>query len=115
MVLKVPRPLSPNTRKVLRQLGGGGRSIDELAARTKIDKDQIAKALWRLRELGWVSVKEEVRKVSVFARARSVPRARPADLERRESMPEHIASLQAAFGIGLPKKRARARTVRRVE
>lgn len=111
----MPRPLSPNSRKVLRQLGGAGKSIDELAARTKIDKDHIAKALWRLRELGWVSVKEEVRKVSVFVRARSVPRVKQAAEKKRQGLPEHLAALQAAFGIGLPRKRPRARTVRRAE
>ena len=107
------RPLSRNSRKVLRQLGKAGKSIDELATRTGIRKDRLAKLLWHLQSLGWISVSKEVRTLPVYRRLREVPPRKPDGVPRGYTPAPHIAALQAAFGIGLPARRARGRTVRR--
>jgi hypothetical protein len=106
------RPLSANSRKVLVQLGKSAKSIDELSARTGIRRDKLAKLLWHLLGLGWIAVTEEVRRLPVYRRLREMPAGkRPAG--RRAAPASHIAALNAAFGIGVPPKRARGRMVRR--
>ena len=107
------RPLSETSRKVLAQLGKSPKSLDELSARTGIRKDRLAKVLWHLLGRGWVSAAEEVRRLPVYRRLRDVPSA-PRTSPRPQPKP-HIAALNAAFGIGLPAKRARGRIVRRGE
>jgi hypothetical protein len=107
----MPRPLSANSRKVLGQLGKD-RSLDELSALTGIRKDRVAKILWHLRSLGWIAAGEEVRRLSVYKRVRELPPARRKTAAPL-SQPAHIAALNAAFGISLPARRARGRTVRR--
>jgi hypothetical protein len=107
------RPLSETSRKVLAQLGKSPKSLDELSARTAIRKDRLAKILWHLLGRGWVATAEEVRRLPVYRRLRDVP-AVPRRRPRPQSKP-HIAALNAAFGIGLPAKRARGRIVRRSE
>lgn len=109
----MPRPLSRNTRKVLAQLGQA-RSLDELSARTGLRKDKVAKLLWNLQALGWIALSEEVRLLPVYRRLRDIPRAKRQTNPLR-SQPAHIAALNAAFGISLPVKRARGRTVRRTD
>jgi hypothetical protein len=109
------RPLSANSRKVLGQVGKAGKSIDELAARTGIRKDRLAKLLWHLQSLGWISVIREVRTLPVYRRVRQVPRPKSHDVAKGYTPAPHIAALQAAFGIGVPVRRARGRTVRRTE
>lgn len=111
----MPRPLSAYSRKVLRQLlKSVGSSIDELAARTGIRKDKLARVLWDLKGAGWVEASEEVRRLTVYRRLREMP-SLPGGSVRRTKLPSHIQALQAAFGIRMPAKRARARTVRRGE
>ena len=107
------RPLSVNSQKVLRQLGQSARSLDELAARTGIRKDRLAKLLWHLQGRGWVAVGEESRLLAVYRRLRDAPPPRRS--EKSQSGSSHIADLQAAFGIRLPAKRRRGRVVRRSE
>ena len=108
------RRLSANSLKVLRQLGQSARSIDELSARTGIRKDKLAKLLWHLQGAGWIGASEEVRRLPVYKRLREIPAAkRTAGLVSRTA--EHITALQTAFGIRLPAKRARGRTIRRGE
>src|SRR5438552_2389921 len=108
------RPLSHNSRKVLVQLGKSPRSMDELSARTGIRKDRVAKLLWHLQALGWVAVGEETRQLLVYRRLRPVPAAKRMERFGKRSAP-HLAALNAAFGIGLPPKRTRARTIRKGE
>ncbi len=108
------RPLSSDTRRILRLLGHVGCSIDELAARTGIGKARLAKLLWHLAEAGWISAKQEVRPLTLYRRARPVPR-RAAPLVPASATASHLEALQAAFGIRLPTKRARGRTIRRGE
>ncbi len=108
------RPLASNTRKVLRQLSTeGGRSIDELAARTGIRKDKLARLLWDLKGAGWVAASSEVKELVVYRRLREMPPARRRS--RRSGTGSHIEALQAAFGMRLPVKRTRGRIVRRSE
>ena len=109
------RPLSGNSLKVLAQLGKGPRSIDELAARTGMRKDRVAKVLWHLQSRGWITVSEEVRRLAVYRRLRNLPARKRPDGPKRYATAPHIEALQAAFGIRFPAKRARARTVRRGE
>ena len=106
------RPLSSNSQKVLRQLGRSGKSIDELSARTGIRKDRLAKLLWHLEGLGWISAGGEVRRLAVYRRLRDAPRAKRSNPLARNVPASHLVALQAAFGIRLPAKRARGRTVR---
>jgi len=88
--------------------------MDELSARTGIRKDKVAKLLWHLEALGWVAAGEETRLLRVYRRLRDVPAARRfKDTGKKPAA--HIAALNAAFGIGRPVKRARARTIRRGE
>jgi hypothetical protein len=108
------RPLSANSRKVLVQLGKSAKSIDELSARTGIRKDRLAKVLWHLEALGWVAVGQETRQLPVYRRLRAVSAPKRVGQSGKRPAP-HIAALNAAFGIGLPAKRARARTIRRGE
>ncbi len=112
------RPLSPDSRALLAKLKGSPKTIDQLAASTGIGKKKLAKVLWDLRDLGWVRVAVVLRKsrwrVAVYRLARRVPPAPRAMAAKRNAMPEHVAMLYAAFGIGLPKRRMvgrRARTV----
>jgi DNA-binding IclR family transcriptional regulator len=107
------RILSQNTRKLLTHLGNQPKSLDELAARTGLRKDKVAKLLWHLERLGWVAANEETRRLAVYRRLRDVPAVK-RDAENRTAQ-THIAALNAAFGIRLPAKRARGRTVRRSE
>lgn len=104
------RPLSETSRKVLAQLGETPKSLDEIAARMGLRKDRVAKILWHLVSRGWIATDEEVRRLPVYRRLKAVPAARRAK-PRSEGDP-HIAALNAAFGIRMPPKRARARTVR---
>ena len=106
----MPRPLSESSRKILGQLGKSAKSLDQLSARTGIRKDRLAKVLWHLRTRGWIEESEEVRKLAVYRRLRDVP-SKARKVARAKSAP-HIAALNAAFGIGLPVKRARGRVVR---
>ena len=92
------RPLSTNARKVLIHLGKSARSIDELAARTGIRKDKLAKTLWHLRDWGWICIAEETRRLPVYRRLRAVPAAKRTARGRKAAAP-HIAALNAAFGI----------------
>ena len=108
------RRLYANSLKVLRQLGQSGKSIDELSARTGIRKDKVAKLLWHLQGAGWIGVSEEVRRLPVYKRLREIPALRRIGGAGRRTAP-HITALQTAFGIRLPSKRARGRTVRRGE
>jgi hypothetical protein len=108
----VARALSANSRKVLRELGTTAKSIDELRVRTGVPKKKLAKVLWHLRELGWVSVSEEVRKTPVFRRIRLRAGSASSVRRKRPGPSPHLAALQAAFGIRLPSRRAQARTVR---
>src|SRR5947207_11536932 len=110
----MPRPLSSNTRKVLTHLGKSPKSMDELAARTGIRKERVAKVLWHLEQLGWVQQTEEIRKLPVYRRLRDLPAAKP-QVGRGASSAPHIAALNAAFGIRTPAKRARGRIVRQSE
>ena len=109
------RPLSPNSRKVLVQLGKSPKSVDELSARTGIRKDKLAKLLWHLEGLGWIAGDEEVRRLPVYRRLKDLPALKRTPVPRTSSSASHIAALNAAFGIRLPAKRARGRTVRRSE
>ena len=108
------RRLSANSLKVLRQLGQSGKSIDELSARTGIRKDKVAKVLWHLQGAGWIGMSEEVRRLPVYKRLREIPVLRRMAGSGRRTAP-HLKALQKAFGIRLPSKRARGRTVRRGE
>jgi len=108
------RSLSSDTRRILRVVGTVGCSIDELAVRTGIGKARLAKLLWHLAQAGWISAREEVRPLRLYRRVRPVPRPALAEALATNS-PPHIEALQAAFGIRLPAKRARGRTVRRGE
>jgi hypothetical protein len=109
------RPLSSNSQKVLRQLGKAGKSADELAARTGIRRDRVAKLLWHLENLGWISVGEEVRRVAVYRSLREAPPAKRKSALGRSAAASHLVALQAVFGSRLPAKRARGRTVRQSE
>ena len=104
------RPLSETSRKVLVQLGETPKSLDEIAARTGLRKDRVAKILWHLVSRGWIATDEEVRRLPVYRRLKPVPAARR--VRRTEAADSHFAALNAAFGIRMPAKRARARTVR---
>jgi len=104
------RPLSKTSRKVLVQLGETPKSLDEIAARTGLRKDRVAKILWHLVARGWIASDEEVRLLPVYRRLKPVPAARR--IKRRTEADSHMAALNAAFGIRMPAKRARARTVR---
>lgn len=109
------RPLSPNTRKVLAHIRRAcGSSLDELAARLGIRKARLAKLLWHLQGAGWIAASEELRRLVVYRRLRDVPRESPRKKVDLKTAP-HIQALNAAFGIHLPAKRARGRTVRRGE
>jgi len=112
----VARPLSPESRALLVKLKGSPKTIDQLAASTGIEKKKLAKVLWDLRDLGWVRVAVVLRKsrwrVAVYRLARRVPPAPRAVPPKRNSMPEHVAMLYAAFGIGLPKRRTVGRRPR---
>ena len=88
-------------------------TLDEIAARTGLRKDRLAKVIWHLRQRGWIAADEEMRRLHVYRRLRELP-SRPRKASRSQSTP-HIAALNAAFGIGLPAKRARGRVVRRGE
>lgn len=100
------------------KLKGSPKTIDQLAASTGIGKKKLAKVLWDLQDLGWVRVAVVLRKsrwrVAVYRLARRVPPAPRAAPPKRSSMPEHVAMLYAAFGIGLPKRRAVGRRARAV-
>ena len=102
------RLLSQYARKVLVQLGETPKSLDELAARTGIRKDRLAKVLWHLLRRGWIGTGEEVRRLPVYKRLNAVPPAR----RKRRGAGSHLDALNAAFGIRMPTKRTRARTVR---
>src|SRR5437870_4157667 len=91
------RPLSSTSRKVLVQLGKTPKSLDELAARTGVRKDRLAKILWHLLGRGWISAGEEVRRLPVYRRLKDVPGPRPVARAARQSAP-HLAALNAAFG-----------------
>jgi DNA-binding IclR family transcriptional regulator len=105
------RPLSANSLKVLRLLGQSGKSLDELSAVAGIRKDRLAKLLWHLERLGWIAGSEEMRRLPVYRRLRTVPaRRRPQTASRHAG--SHVADLYAAFGIRLPAKRRRGRVVR---
>lgn len=106
----MPRPLSETSRKVLVQLGQRPKSLDELSARTGVRKDRLAKVLWHLLGRGWIAAAEEVRRLPVYRRLKAVPPARRK--KRREQASSHLDALNAAFGIRMPAKRTRARTVR---
>lgn len=86
--------------------------MDELSARTGIRKDKLAKVLWHLEQQGWISAGEETRLLAVYRRTRDLPAVRRS-IDRGKQPAPHIAALNAAFGIGIAQKRARARTVRR--
>ena len=107
------RPLSETSRKVLVHLGETPKSLDEISARTGLRKDRIAKILWQLISRGWIATAEEVRRLPVYRRLKPVPAARRA--KRGTAADSHIAALNAAFGIRMPAKRSRARTVRQRE
>lgn len=107
---EMARPLSQYARKVLVQLGETPKSLDELSARTGIRKDRLAKVLWHLIGRGWVATGEEVRRLPVYRRLKAVPAARRN--ARRAQPSSHLDALNAAFGIRMPAKRTRARTVR---
>ena len=104
------RPLSPKSRRVLVQLGKTPKSLDELSARSGIRKDKLAKLLWHLEALGWIEAGEETRRLAVYRRLRDVPSVKREPVIQASS---HLAALNAAFGIRLPAKRMRGRTVRR--
>ena len=108
----MPRPLSLNSRKVLKQLGRSRKTIDELAAQTGIRKDRLAKLLWHLQKRGWIDISEELRRLPVFERLRDLPADKRLSISSHGQPPSHIINLYAAFKIGLPPKRTRARTVR---
>ena len=105
------RPLSSTSLKVLSHLGKSSRSVDELAARTGIRKDRLAKVLWHLERAGWISSGEETRSLAVYRRVRELPTRKRAHPAGRSPAP-HIAALNAAFGIGAPIRRRRGRVVR---
>lgn len=111
----MPRPLSPTSRKVLRQMGKAiGASLDELAARTGIRKDKLAKLLWHLQRGGWIAPVEETRLLTVYRRLKDLPAAQAAT--RPAPRPaSHIEALEAVFGIRRPVGRVRGRTIRRGE
>ena len=112
----MPRPMSADSRAVLLQLEECAKTIDQLEAATGIDKRRLAYMLWNLRRLGWVTIAKLLKKqrwrVRVYGLARRVPpearQARPT----RYSPPDHIAALNAAFRIGPPPARPRARRIR---
>ena len=107
----MPRALSGNSRRVLRQLGLRSKSIDELHERTGIRKTRLAKTLWHLHRLGWIAIGAETRKLVVVRRLRvSAPNKAGASGRARTS--KYLGALYAAFGIRLPANRGRARTVR---
>ena len=103
------RPLSAASNKVLRQLGRTAKSLDELAARTGIRKDRVAKLLWHLEARGWIAVSEETRRLPVYRRLRQASIPKRKDPKDRAS---HFTELYAAFRMRLPSKRARGRVVR---
>ena len=105
------RQLSGKARLVLRKLGRSGKAIDELAVRTQISKTRLAKMLWDLRDLGWVSVSEEMRKLPVYRRVRLPARVAPGKRGKGEAPSTHIAALNAWLRIGVPVGRARSRRV----
>ena len=108
------RPLSSTSLKVLSHLGKSNKSVDELAARTGIKKDRLAKVLWHLERAGWISSGEETRSLAVYRRLREAPARKRAGWAGGRPV-AHIAALNAAFGIGTPVKRRRGRLVRRSE
>ena len=105
------RPLSANAHKVLRHLGRYAKSLDELAARTGIRKDRLAKLLWHLKRGGWIAVSEETRRLPVYLRLRDAPAQLRRD-GKRLGASQQFAELYAAFGIRLPPKRRRGRVIR---
>ena len=104
------RPLSANSNKVLRQLGRSAKSLDELAARTGIRKDRVAKLLWHLEARGWIAVSEETRRLPVYRRLRQAPIRKRKGAKRRGS--SEFSELYRAFRMRLPAKRPRGRVVR---
>lgn len=106
----MPRPLSANSHKVLRQLGRSAKSLDELAARTGIRKDRVAKLLWHLEARGWIAVSEETRRLPVYRRLRQAPIRKRKDARHRAA--SEFTELYAAFRMRLPAKRPRGRVVR---
>src|SRR5690349_13088857 len=108
------RPLSSTSLRVLSHLGKRTKSVDELAARTGLRKDRLAKVLWHLERGGWIASGQETRALTVYRRMRDLPTRKRAIQAGRTPTP-HIAALNAAFGIGAPIQRHRGRVVRRSE
>jgi len=112
------RRMSADSRAVLTALEDAPRTIDQLEAATGIEKKRLAYMLWNLRRLGWVTVAAFVRKkrwrVRVYGLVRRLPPAVREPAPTRYSPPDHIAALNAAFGIGPPRARPRGRRVRRM-
>jgi len=106
----MPRPLSPNSEKVLRHLGRSAKSLDELAARTGIRKDRVAKLLWHLEARGRIAVSEETRRLPMYRRLRQTPIRKRKDAMHRGA--SKFTELYAAFRMRLPAKRPRGRVVR---
>lgn len=110
----MPRPMSADSRAVLVQLEEAPKTIDQLEVGTGIDRKRLAYMLRDLRKLGWVTVTAFLRKsrwrVRVYGLARRVPVA--ARRATTTALAPNIATLYAAFGIGLPRSRLRGRRVR---
>ena len=106
------RQLSPEARLVLRQLGRTAKSLDELAARTKMSKRRLSRMVWDLRKLGWISASEELRALPVYRRVRLPAPTAPAPRGEGRAPLSHFAALDAWLGIRRPAKPARKRTVR---
>ena len=108
--------MSPDSRDVLLQLEDAPKTIDELEARTGIDKVRIAHILWNLRHFGWVTIAGILKKgrwrIRAYGLARRVPPAARETRPSRYAPPDHIAALNAAFRIGPPPSSVRARRVR---
>lgn len=112
------RPMSADSRAVLLELEERVKTIDQLEAATGIDKKRLAYMLWNLRRLGWVTITGLLRKdrwrVRAYGLARRVPHAALSARPTRYAPPDHIAALNAAFRIGPPPVRPRARRIRGV-
>ena len=109
------RRMSADSRAVLIELEKAPKTIDQIEIATGIDKKRLAYMLRDLRTLGWVTIAAFRRKsrwrVRVYGLARRVPPASKQAVQAAYVLPPHIATLNAAFGIGFPRSRPRGRKV----
>jgi hypothetical protein len=108
--------MSADSRAVLLQLEEAPKTIDQIEARTGIDRKRLAYMLRDLRRLGWVVIAAFRRKarwrVRVYGLARRVPPAYRAPGREAFALSPNVAAMYRAFRMGLPTVRRRGRIVR---